>query len=83
MTANMHGPAKEMRARFLTERNGPITYSIKTPSFKATIIMDPKLPRMSGGEISPKYIGVLEKAIPKASPDIHLDKYSSCKAKKE
>jgi len=45
--------------------------------------MDPKLPRMFGGEISPKYIGVLESAMPKASPDINLDIYSSCKEKKE
>jgi len=45
--------------------------------------MDPKLPRISGGEISPKYIGVLEKAMPKASPDANLDMYSSCKVEKK
>jgi len=69
-----------MKARVFTERNGPITNSIKVPSFIVTVIMDVKLPRIFAGEISPKYIGIVEKVIPIANPDINLDMYSSCEA---
>jgi len=79
---NRHGPAKEMRARFLTERNGPIVNMIEVPSFTATVNIDPKLPRISAGEISPKYIGVVAKAMPVARPHVNLDMYSSCEVEK-
>jgi len=76
--ANRHGAAKEIKARFFTETNGPIMYSIKKPSFIATVIMDAKMPRIFAGEISPKYIIVVEKVIPIATPDTNLDIYNSC-----
>jgi len=81
-TTKRHGPAKEMSARFFTEKNEPIMNSIKTPSCTATVNIDAKLPRMSAGEISPKYIAVLDIVKPKESPDINRDIYSSCKVEK-
>lgn len=77
MTKNKQGPIKDTKARSLTERNGPITYSNVVPIFETTVNMDPKLPRRSAGEISPIYIGVAEWARPVDNPAKNLDIYSS------
>lgn len=79
---NKHGLVKDMSAKFRTDKNGPITYSIKVPNFTATAIMDVKLPRMFAGEISPKYIGMTEKPMPVLKPHINLDMYNSYITKK-